>query len=126
MENWYDSQSQTPAPLQEPLPNPSSKPTANRSRYSDLMLPRYRQLSFTEAVATVVQSLAGQVLTPERVTRELYGDVSAKDLTGFQDQVGKALWAGVRKGRWQRVPRQLGQYTLDLKLLDSRATKASS
>lgn len=92
----------------------SPDPT-RRSKYSDLLLPRYGHLSFSEAIEIVVQENAGEILTPERVTRDLFGNISETTLTKAQAQVTKWLRDGAKLGLWQRVPGQLAQYILDLK-----------
>ncbi|PPS42841.1 hypothetical protein [Chroococcidiopsis sp. TS-821] len=82
-----------------------------------LRLPRYRGMSFTGAVTTVVQEKAGEILTPEIVAKELYGDITGKALTQAKAKVGKTLWNGAKQGRWQSIPGQLGMYTLPLNSL---------
>lgn len=82
------------------------------------LLPRYRGMSFTGAVTTVIQEKAGEILTPEIVAKELYGDIAGKALTQAKGKVGKTLWNGAKQGRWQSVPGQLGMYTLLLNQLN--------
>ncbi|AFZ32135.1 hypothetical protein Glo7428_3669 [Gloeocapsa sp. PCC 7428] len=91
--------------LPKPISNNESEPP---------LLPRYREMSFTGAVTTVIQENAGEVLTPEIVAKELYGDIAGKALTQAKGKVGKTLWNGAKQGRWQSVPGQLGMYTLPL------------
>ena len=97
-----------------------------RGRRSQEMLPQYQQFNFTEAVAAVVNEYAGQVLTTEQVAQALYGEVSGQALTKAKDRIGKTLWSGAKQDRWQRVPGQLGRYTLDLKLVSSKSPKAKT
>jgi hypothetical protein len=97
------------------LESPLNPTPARRSKYSQSLLPRYRQMALSEAVALVVQENAGEILTPERVTRELFSDVSQTALKKAQAQVNKWLRAGAKQGRWQRVPGQIAQYILALK-----------
>lgn len=99
-----------------------NKKQQSRNQHSEEMLPRYQQFNFTEAVAAVVNENPGQILTTEQVARELYGELSGKTLTKAKDRIGKTLWSGAKQNRWQRVPGQLGQYTLDLKLVKAKAT----
>jgi hypothetical protein len=83
------------------------------------MLPRYQNLSFTEAVETVVRDRSGEVLTPDVVARALYGELEGEAFTQAKTKVGKTLWSGANQGRWQSVIGKLGAYTLDLKLVNS-------
>lgn len=97
----------------------SSRPRRllRRGHSSEEMMPRYQQLNFTEAVATVVNENPGQILTTELVAHKLYGDLSGQALTKAKDKIGKTLWSGAKQDRWQRVPGQLGRYTLALRLI---------
>ncbi len=97
------------------LESPLNPTPARRSKYSESLLPRYRQMGLSEAVALVVQENAGEILTPERVTKELFSDVSETALKKAQTQVNKWLRSGAKQGRWQRVPGHLAQYILALK-----------
>jgi len=72
-------------------------------------------MGLSQAVEVFVQENAGEILTPERVTRDLFGDVSETALTKAQAQVSKRLRDGAKLGLWQRVPGQLAQYILGLK-----------
>lgn len=91
------------------------KPQSN-SKSSHIMLPRYQNLNLTDAVEVVVRENAGQILNTDFVARALYGDLEGQDLTKAKDRIGKTLWSGAKQKRWQRVPGQMGAYTLDLKL----------
>jgi len=51
-------------------------------------------------------------LTPDKVARELYGELKGYALTKAKAKVGKTLWPGAKQGLWQRVPDKLGCYTL--------------
>lgn len=90
-----------------------------RGKRSDEMLPAYRHLNLTAAVETVVQENPGQILTTDKVARELYGELDGRALTKAKDKIGKTLWGGAKQGRWQRVPGRLGCYTLDLNQVKS-------
>lgn len=63
---------------------------------------------------------SGEILTPDIVTRALYGEIEGKALTQAKTKVGKTLWSGANQGRWKSVPGQAGAYTLDLKLLERK------
>ena len=70
-------------------------------------------MGLNEAVAIVVQENPGEILTPERVTKDLLGDVSQTTFTQTQDKVSRYLRTGAKLGLWQRVPGQLAQYILE-------------
>lgn len=91
------------------------KPQSN-GKSSHTMLPRYQHLNLTDAVEVVVRENAGQILNTDFVARALYGDLEGRDLTKAKDRIGKTLWSGAKQKRWQRVPGQMGAYTLNLKL----------
>lgn len=99
-----------------------NKRQGRKSRYKsrDEMLPRYQNLSFTDAVEAVLREKAGQTLTTDKVAKELYGELKGYALTKAKEKIGKTLWSGASQGRWQRVPGKLGSYTLDLKLVSQR------
>jgi hypothetical protein len=85
------------------------------------MLPRYNHLSLTAAVEVVVNEHPGEVITTEKVAKELYGeDIEGRALIKAKDRIGKTLWGGATQGRWQRIPGRLGCYTLSLKTLKKR------
>lgn len=96
-------------PPQSPLKSTPTPP----SKYSDLLKAPYRHLGLNDAVAIVVQENVGEILTPARVTKDLFGDVSQTAFTKAQVMVGKYLRAGAKLGLWQRVPGQLAQYILE-------------
>jgi hypothetical protein len=96
----------------------SSRRRPSRRSRSDDMLPRYNHLSLTAAVEVVVNEHPGEVITTEKVAKELYGeDIEGRALIKAKDRIGKTLWGGATQGRWQRIPGRLGCYTLSLKTL---------
>ncbi len=96
------------------IESPQGSTSTRRSKYSDSLLPRYRQMGLTQAVEVFVQENAGEILTPEQVTRDLFGDTPETALALVQAQVSKRLRDGAKLGLWQRVPGQQAQYILDL------------
>jgi hypothetical protein len=96
------------------IESPQGSTSTRRSKYSDSLLPRYRQMGLTQAVEVFVQENAGEILTPEQVTRDLFGDAPETALALVQAQVSKRLRDGAKLGLWQRVPGQQAQYILDL------------
>jgi hypothetical protein len=83
-----------------------------KGKPKDEILPRHQNLSLIGAVETVVRENEGQVLTTEKVAKELYGELKGYALTKAKAKVGKTLWHGAKQGLWQRVPDKLGCYTL--------------
>jgi len=98
----------------------------SKAKSKDQILPRYQNLSLIGAVETVVRENQGQILTPDKVAKELYGELKGYALTKAKAKVGKTLWHGAKQGLWQRVPDKLGCYTWDLSLVNSEFTMASS
>lgn len=87
--------------------NPNSKATEG-------MLPRYRDLTFTDAVETVMRDRSGEIVTTDLMARSLYGELEGSALVEAKKKVGKIMWSGGSQGRWQSVPGQKGAYTLAL------------
>lgn len=114
--NYYtiDLNSLAPTAKQQELllESPFGSTSTRRSRYSDSLLPRYRQMGLSQAVEVFVRENAGQILTPEQVTRNLFGHAPETTLALVQAQVSKRLRDGAKLGLWQRVPGQLAQYIL--------------
>ncbi|WP_250126436.1 hypothetical protein [Chroococcidiopsis sp. CCMEE 29] len=84
----------------------------SKRKSKDEILPRYQNLSLIGAVETVVRENQGQILTTEKVAKELYGELKGYALTKAKAKVGKTLWHGAKQRLWQRVPDKLGCYTL--------------
>lgn len=111
--------------LVQPDSTAKQKSTASRSRRTspargkahEELLPRYQHLNLTAAVESVVHEYAGEILTTEKIAKQLYGDLSGSALTLVKDKIGKTLWSGTRQGRWQHIPGQIGCYTLALNKL---------
>jgi hypothetical protein len=76
------------------------------------MLPRYQNLTFTDAVESVMRDHSGEIITSNIMTQALYGELSGQDLVEARNKVGKVLWSGGNQGRWQSVPGQKGAYTM--------------
>lgn len=75
-----------------------------RGKRSDEMLPAYRHLNLTAAVETVVQENPGQILTTDKVARELFGELEGRALTKAKDKIGKTLWGGAKQGGGSESP----------------------
>ncbi len=93
------------------------QPRKPNSKVTEGMLPRYRDLTFTEAVETVLRERSGEIVTTDIMARALYGELEGSALVEAKKKVGKILWSGANQGRWQSVPGQKGAYTLDVSKL---------
>ncbi len=78
------------------------------------MLPRYQNLTFTDAVETVLRDRSGEIITSDIMTRALYGELEGSALVETRNKIGKIMWSGANQGRWQSVLGQKGAYTLSL------------
>ncbi|MBW4637879.1 MAG: hypothetical protein KME05_06525 [Gloeocapsa sp. UFS-A4-WI-NPMV-4B04] len=87
------------------------------SKATERMLPRYRNLTFTDAVESVMRDRSGEIITSDIMARALYGELEGPALVEARNKIGKVLWSGANQGRWQSVAGQKGAYTLDLKLV---------
>ena len=72
-------------------------------------------MSLNEAIGLIMKENAGEIFTPERVTKDFFGDMSETVLALAQAQVNRCLRDGAKLGLWQRLPGQQAQYILDLK-----------
>jgi len=77
------------------------------------VLTAYSDLKFIDAIGTVLRERAGQVMTSEKVTEILFGDLSGVGKAKAKEKVGRALWDGASKNRWQRLRGANGKYTFD-------------
>lgn len=97
------------------LKSPQESTPTRRSKYSDSLLPPYQHMSLNEAIGLIMKENAGEIFTPERVTKDFFGDMSETVLALAQAQVNRCLRDGAKLGLWQRLPGQRAQYILDLK-----------
>lgn len=91
---------------------PRRKSTSSRA--TEGMLPRYLNLTFTQAVESVMRDRRSEIVTTDIMTRALYGELEGPALVEARNKTGKILWSGASQGRWQSVPGQKGAYTLPL------------
>ena len=97
------------------LKSPQGSTPTRRSKYSDSLLPPYQHMSLNEAIELIMKENAGEIFTPERVTKDFFGDMSETVLALAQAQVNRCLRDGAKLGLWQRLPGQQAQYILELK-----------
>ncbi len=84
------------------------------SKATEGMLPRYQNLTFTQAVETVLRDRRSEIVTTDIMARALYGELEGPALVETRNKIGKIMWSGASQGRWQSVPGQKGAYTLSL------------
>ncbi len=93
------------------------------SKATEGMLPRYRGLTFTDAVESVMRDAeggslrdhrSGEVVTSDIMARALYGELEGQDFIEARNKIGKIMWSGASQGRWQSVPGRKGAYMLNL------------
>ncbi len=84
------------------------------SKATEGMLPPYRNLTFTDAVESVMRDRSGEIVTTDIMARALYGELEGPAFVEARNKIGKIMWSGANQGRWQSVPGQKGAYTLSL------------
>lgn len=84
------------------------------SKATEGMLPRYQNLTFTQAVESVMRDRRSEIVTSDIMARALYGELEGPALVEARNKVGKIMWSGASQGRWQSVPGQKGAYTLPI------------
>jgi len=78
------------------------------------LLPAYEGMSLIDAVGKILQEHVGKVMTPEQVTRALYGDeLSGTRLSKAKYKVNRRLWEGASQKKWRRLSGVVGRYILD-------------
>jgi hypothetical protein len=92
--------------------SPQSKKSGRMS--SLVMRPLYQGNTLTDAIEKVLQERKGEFVNADSVVKALYGDLSAENFRQAKDRVTKNLSKGKLDGKWERVPNQLGYYTLSM------------
>lgn len=90
----------------------SSKKSGRMS--SLVMRPLYQGNTLTDAIEKVLQERKGEFVNADSVVKALYGDLSVENFRQAKDRVTKNLSKGKLDGKWERVPNQLGYYTLSM------------
>ncbi|MCA6573926.1 MAG: hypothetical protein ACK5EU_16825 [Pseudanabaena sp.] len=76
--------------------------------------PLYQGNTLTDAIEKVLQERKGEFVNADSVVKALYGDLSVENFRQAKDRVTKNLSKGKLDGKWERVPNQLGYYTLSM------------
>lgn len=100
--------------VEAPLDNPII--IANQPKTP--LLQQYQHLSRSEAVEKLLQENIGSILHTDYIIRALYGDLDAEAVKVEKQRLYATLSKGVDRGLWDKVPDQLGCYTIDLKLVE--------
>ncbi len=79
--------------------------------------PLYQGNTLTDAIEKVLQERKGEFVNADSVVKALYGDLSVENFRQAKDRVTKNLSKGKLDGKWERVPNQLGYYTLSISLI---------
>jgi hypothetical protein len=91
-----------------------AQPKKSGRMSSLVMRPLYQGNTLTDAIEKVLQERKGEFVNADSVVKALYGDLSAENFRQAKDRVTKNLSKGKLDGKWERVPNQLGYYTLSM------------
>ena len=92
----------------------SAQPKKSGRMSSLVMRPLYQGNTLTDAIEKVLQERKGEFVNADSVVKALYGDLSVENFRQAKDRVTKNLSKGKLDGKWERVPNQLGYYTLSM------------
>lgn len=106
----------TPSAKASKKAEPATAPQPKKSgRMSSLVMrPLYQGNTLTDAIEKVLQERKGEFVNADSVVKALYGDLSVENFRQAKDRVTKNLSKGKLDGKWERVPNQLGYYTLSM------------
>ncbi|MFN5854869.1 MAG: hypothetical protein ACK456_03045 [Pseudanabaenaceae cyanobacterium] len=109
----YPRKPKAEAPAAAATPAPALPRRAGRSSSLAMRGP-YQGNTLTEAIAKILQERKGEFVTADSIVKALYGDLSNDTFRLAKDRVTKNLSKGKLDGLWERVPHQLGYYTLSM------------
>ena len=92
----------------------TTQPKKSGRMSSLVMRPLYQGNTLTDAIEKVLQERKGEFVNADSVVKALYGDLSVENFRQAKDRVTKNLSKGKLDGKWERVPNQLGYYTLSM------------
>jgi hypothetical protein len=98
----------------EPVAAKAPQPKKSGRLSSLVMRPLYQGNTLTDAIEKVLQERKGEFVNADSVVKALYGDLSVENFRQAKDRVTKNLSKGKLDGKWERVPNQLGYYTLSM------------
>jgi len=88
------------------------KTTRRRRNNSLKFLPQYEHKTLTDAVLAILKENRGKCLDADTIAKLLYGDLTGDLMALAKERITKNLSKGKIDGLWQRVPGQIGYYTL--------------
>jgi hypothetical protein len=100
--------------LTVPEKTSQTQPKKSGRMSSLIMRPLYQGNTLTDAIEKVLQERKGEFVNADSVVKALYGDLSVENFRQAKDRVTKNLSKGKLDGKWERVPNQLGYYTLSM------------
>jgi hypothetical protein len=108
-----------PSPKATKVSKKAELPTTTQPKKSGrmsslVMRPLYQGNTLTDAIEKVLQERKGEFVNADSVVKALYGDLSVENFRQAKDRVTKNLSKGKLDGKWERVPNQLGYYTLSM------------
>ena len=90
------------------------------------MLPQFEGMTKLEAISSVLGEQSGHVLHQDSIIQLLYGDLSPEVLSEETRRLRASLFQGVRKGLWQKAPKQPSSYIVKAKRGRSKDTESSN
>jgi len=97
-----------------PTAEQPAKITRKRRDTSLKFLPQYENKTLTDAVLSIFQENRGKCLDADAIAKILYGDLPSDRMALAKERITKNLSKGKIDGLWQRVPNQIGYYTLSV------------
>ncbi|NJK35134.1 MAG: hypothetical protein HC919_09365 [Oscillatoriales cyanobacterium SM2_2_1] len=74
----------------------------------------YQDKSLSEAITLFLNERKGEYINADSVVKALFEDLTPDQFRLAKDRVTKTLSKGKIDGKWERVPEQMGYYTLSL------------
>ena len=90
------------------------------------MLPQFEGMTKLEGISSVLGEQSGHVLHQDSIIQLLYGDLSPEVLSEETRRLRASLFQGVRKGLWQKAPKQPSSYIVKAKKGRSKNTEANN
>jgi hypothetical protein len=116
--------------VSSPKAKTTAQTTKSRSpkggRDSLPMLPQFEGMTKLEAISSVLGEQSGHVLHQDSIIQLLYGDLSPEVLSEETRRLRASLFQGVRKGLWQKAPKQPSSYIVKGKRGRSKNTEANN
>ena len=100
--------------------NKNRKPSPQAQTNIVPMLSPYQGQFLIDALTSFFQQNPGKVFNVAEVIATLYGELNGEELREIKPKVLNELSRGHRIGRFSRVPQEIGLYTWDAKLLQSK------